>query len=227
MTKARKSRPEPGRRQGRPPGANRDATTARILAAAQDCFALQGYAGTTNKDIAQRAGVTAAAIYQYFDSKAALYMATVAAAQAQLVPAFRAAVADQPTTRGALRALVIASGQLDAQDRSITGFLSALPVEMHREAEIASAMAETPSEVVSIVIEVVERGVRAGEVAREKADAVVSMFLACLMGLSLYAAAIDDGQFPSTIDAFVALIDGTLIEARPRAARRGKPRRVA
>lgn len=209
-----------GRRPGRPPGSNRDVTTTRILEAARDCFARRGYAGTTNKDIAQLAGVTAAAIYQYFDSKAALYMATVSASQARLVAAFRAAVADQTTTRGALRALVIASGELHAKDPSLTGFLSALPVEIRREEEVAQAMAETPSEVVAIVVEIVERGVRAGEIVEGQAEHVVSMFLACLMGLSLYAAAIDDGHFASTVTAFVALMDGALIGRTRQRSRR-------
>src|SRR5207245_110662 len=85
MTPRRSIRP-PKRRPGRPPGATSDATRARIVRAARVCFARTGYANTTNKDIADHAGITAAAIYQYFDSKTALYVETARDAQAELVP---------------------------------------------------------------------------------------------------------------------------------------------
>ena len=38
-------------------------------------FATQGYDGTTNRAIAEGAGLSGAAIYHYFDSKAELYAA--------------------------------------------------------------------------------------------------------------------------------------------------------
>src|SRR5271154_1961881 len=98
-------------RIGRPPGATSDATRARILRAARERFARAGYAGTTNKDIADVAGITAAAIYQYFDSKTALYVATVKDAQAELVPEFEQAIAEETSTRAAFRALLSASAR--------------------------------------------------------------------------------------------------------------------
>src|SRR2546428_338739 len=111
--------PKIARRTGRPPGSTSDATRARILRAARDCFAKPGLARPTNRATADAAGITAAAIYQYFDSKTALYMATVRDAQAELVPAFRKAVASEPTARGAFSALVRASARLHAHDPSL------------------------------------------------------------------------------------------------------------
>src|SRR4051812_49605212 len=83
---------------GRPPGATSEATTARILAAARVCFARTGYAATTNKQIADEAGVTAAAIYLYFESKTALYVAAGPGAHPR--PG-RAVPAGRPGARGA------------------------------------------------------------------------------------------------------------------------------
>ena len=209
----------PKRRQprlGRPPGATSDATRARIVRAARDCFALTGYAGTTNKDIANRAGITAAAIYQYFDSKTALYVATVRDAQAELVPEFDRAVAQETSTRAAFRALLSASARLHSRDPSLAAFLSAVPIEMRREPEIAGAMAEAPSPVLEVVARMVERGVATGEIARRDEGRVVAVFLACTMGLSLYAATMDDGDFPATMEAFLALLDGGLVGTRRR-----------
>jgi AcrR family transcriptional regulator len=213
MTTKRKRGP------GRPPGATRDATRARVLRAARDAFAMTGFAATTNADIAARAGVTAAALYQYFDSKTALYMAANEDAQSELVAKFRTAVAEAKTLRDALRALLLASSELHQKDPSLSAFLSAVPVEIGRHADIAAAMAAQPSEVLAIVVDVVERGVKAREIPAAKADDVVAMFIACTMGISLYGASIDTKAVPGAIAALVALMDGELFAAARRAKR--------
>src|SRR5579883_3419414 len=179
MSARRRQKLPPPKRRGRPPGATSDATRARILRAARECFARTGYASTTNKDIADSAGITAAAIYQYFDSKTALYMATVEGAQAELVPEFRAVLAKNLPARATFRELLAASARIHARDPSLSAFLSALPVELRREPEIASAVAAAPGDVVAVVAEMVDRGVRNKEIARADAPHVVAVFLAC------------------------------------------------
>jgi AcrR family transcriptional regulator len=205
---------QPAPRVGRPPGATSEATRARILQAARDCFARTGYAGTTNKDIADLAGITAAAIYQYFDSKTALYLATVHAAEAELVPEFEEAIANERTTRAAFRALLAASARLHAREPSLAAFLSSLPVEIRREPSVAEAMASAPSPVLGIFLRMVERGVKAREIAPRDAPRAVAVFVACTMGFSLYAATIESSDFVATMDAFLALIDGGLVRER-------------
>ncbi len=209
----RRGSPGAARRRGRPPGSTSDATRTRILRAARGCFARRGYASTTNHDIAGQAGITAAALYQYFDSKRALYMATVHDAQAELLPRFRSAVRSAASARDALRDLVLASVHLHESDASLAPFLSALPVEMQRHAEIAEAMATEPSEIVTLVMEAVSRGVQSGEIAETMAPGAVSMFLACTMGLSLYAATTSGGALGPAVGAYASLIDGVLFGA--------------
>jgi len=221
-------------RLGRPPGATSDTTRARSLTAARACFARAGYAGTTNKDVADLAGITAAAIYQYFDSKTALYVATARDAQAELVPEFERAVTAETSSRAAFRALLAASARLHTRDPSLAAFLSSLPVEIRREPSVAEAMASSPSPVLDVAVRMVERGVKAGEIAVADAPRVVAVFLACTMGLSLYAATIESADFVETMDAFLTLLDGGLVRdgARKRASAQGvrskapaKPRR--
>jgi AcrR family transcriptional regulator len=206
-------------RIGRPRGATSDATRARILRAARDCFARAGYAGTTNKDVADGAGITAAAIYQYFESKTALYAATVRDAQAELIPEFERAIAEETSSRAAFRALLAASARLHARDPSLAAFLSSLPVEMRREPSVAEAMTSAPSPVVEVALRMVKRGVKAGEIAPRDAPRVVAVFLACTMGLSLYAATIEDADFAQTMEAFLRLLDGGLVHDRPSQSR--------
>jgi AcrR family transcriptional regulator len=61
---------------GRRPG-NQD-TRGQIIAAARDAFAAKGFAGASMRGIAAEAGVNAALIHHYFESKQQLYLATVA-----------------------------------------------------------------------------------------------------------------------------------------------------
>src|SRR5947207_3719805 len=46
---------------------------ARIIAAAEELFAARGFAGTSVRDITQKAGVTGAMLHYYFGNKEGLY----------------------------------------------------------------------------------------------------------------------------------------------------------
>ena len=210
---------------GRPPGATSKATTARIVASARVCFARTGYAGTTNQQIADHAGISTAAIYQYFDSKTELYLATVRDANEEIVPHYRRAAAEATSLRGALRAVLTASARLHALDPSLTAFLSALPVEMQRHEELSRAM-KGPSEIVEIFSDIVDGGVRSGEISAALAPRLLLLFVACTMGLSLFAASIDGTQLSAIADSFSDLLDGTLFSSRrqPRKSKRRERR---
>ncbi len=66
---ARKKRPAPRRRTGRPPLADDHAPREALLDAAVTLFAERGVAGTASKDIAARAGVTPAMVHYYFRNR--------------------------------------------------------------------------------------------------------------------------------------------------------------
>jgi AcrR family transcriptional regulator len=57
-----------------------------ILTAALEVFAARGYAAATNAEIARAAGVTPAALYYYFPSKADLFRAAVTERREQILP---------------------------------------------------------------------------------------------------------------------------------------------
>src|SRR3954451_13597950 len=154
------------RQPGRPPGSSREATRSRVLSAARVCFARAGYASTTNKQIADEAGLTAAAIYQYFDSKAELYMTTVGDANEALIAEYRQALVGVRGVRRGLHAVLSASAELHRRDPSLSAFLSAVPGEMQRHEEVGSAMRAALSDIVRIIDEIVAGGVRDGEVPK-------------------------------------------------------------
>lgn len=71
-----KERPSPGgsaRERPSPGGSTRE----RIVAAATELFAAQGYDGTTTAAIARRAGIAEGTIYRHFNSKKELFIACV------------------------------------------------------------------------------------------------------------------------------------------------------
>jgi AcrR family transcriptional regulator len=216
----RKGRVGRRKKPGRPPGANSETTRARVLSAARLCFARAGYAATTNKQIAVEAGLTAAAIYQYFDSKAKLYLATLRDANEALIEEYRRALSGVHGVRQGLRTVLLASAELHRRDPSLSAFLSTLPVDMQRHEEVGRALGAEPSDFVRIIDEIVAAGVRDGEVPEAMHERLVATFVACAMGISLYGAAIDGKALPAVAATLGALIDGTLLPVPVPARRR-------
>ena len=88
-----KSKSTRARRRPRPPqGSSRE----RILAAALEVFAEQGFDGARTRDIAERAGANLGLIDYYFEGKEKLWRAAVASAFEELQRELGAAVAPAP-----------------------------------------------------------------------------------------------------------------------------------
>jgi AcrR family transcriptional regulator len=208
----------PKRRRGRPPGNTSESTRAGIVRAARRCFGLKGYAVATNRNIAKDAGVTAAAIYQYFDSKHALYAAVAHETIAQVSVHMRATADKEASAVAALAAMVRTLLAFHERDESHAAFLSALPGELRRHPELAQHIELGSMELTPVMAALVARGVAAGEIEPGAARACAEMFVACMLGLSQYAALVGDGRAPAA--AFAQLIEGSLfLRPRERTAR--------
>lgn len=92
--------PEPGRRRRIPAADRREL----ILAAALDAFAAAGYHDTSLEQVAARAGVSKALIYEHFGSKAELHGALLEAYVSELLEKVMVAVAAEEPGEGRLRA---------------------------------------------------------------------------------------------------------------------------
>jgi AcrR family transcriptional regulator len=197
-------------RSGRPPGQTSEQTRQRILLAARECFAQLGFERATNRDIAAACGLTAAAVYRHFDSKPDLYAAVMRDASAELVVLIRAAIASQPSARAALQAIIVNFTSAEAHKAAGLRFLSGVPTEMQRHPEVAQRVLAEPGEVFTIMNEIVDAGVRAGEIPRAKSESLVSMLIAMMMGLSAYANALGFAQGELAVAGFVDLFSGKL-----------------
>ncbi|MFI5307930.1 MAG: TetR/AcrR family transcriptional regulator [Polyangiales bacterium] len=195
------------------------------MKAARACFAQRGFAVTTNRDIADQAGVTAAAIYQYFDSKLALYLATTREAVADVAAHMRAHIATDDSTAGSLRGIVLSLLALHDADPSLTPFFAALRFELQRNPEIAKAIKPDRDELLLAMTEVVQLGVGRGELLAADVPRVVAMFVTCVIGLSQLATLLEHEQFAEAVGAFAQLLEGSLFRTPKRRRKPSRTRR--
>lgn len=172
------------RKLGRPPATDSAETRRRILAIARETFAVHGYEVTTNRDIANQAGVTPAALYHYFPSKADLYVAVLEDAQGLVSARFNDAVAGRDTFLDRFDAVLDAAHLLNGEDPSYARFLGAVRVDARRHPEMRVALDEAQLPTQKFVVELVEEAVAAGDVARSHRSMVLSFILTTLAGLT-------------------------------------------
>ena len=120
----------PERKLGRPADSDSTDTRERILRNACERFAAEGFEGTTNKDIAEKAQVSSAALYHYFPSKADMYIAVCDSITESFSTVFQNVSAASPTLEGRMTALFAEVGRLGDESPEIVGFMQIFLVNM-------------------------------------------------------------------------------------------------
>lgn len=145
-----------GETQQRPRRGNQ----ARLLAAALDTFAVQGYHGTGTRDIADEAGISQAAMFVHYSTKEDLLFQLAVDGHRTIVEIVREAAARKGTAAEKLSAVVRDHSryhaQFQKQARVVNFEIGALTRE-HRE-EISRYRRELESIVRGILIEGVQSG---------------------------------------------------------------------
>jgi AcrR family transcriptional regulator len=146
----------------------RAAREARILTAAVTCFARTGYHGTTMEDIATEAGIAKGAIYLYFPTKEALFLALYQQWDCDARDAIATALAalsavERASPKRVLRLVVEVTGQHVQRDaalcrvlmegRTLAAFVPAIAEQVTREQQQGQAQLE----------ELIRSGVAVGE----------------------------------------------------------------
>lgn len=205
-------KPRKAARAGRPPGSSKEDTLARILPVARRHFAEKGFAQATFKDIGAEIGVTHAALYSYFPSKQALYLATFADTQSLLLPKYLAAIAAATTLRERITGILMASAEEHDRDSSVTGFLAAVPIEIRRHPELHDALVGSNNEVLTALETIFTEAQAKGEIRK---DVAASDLVSALFGGGVGVALFQYGlQAPLTdaMKVFVALIEASLFQ---------------
>ena len=131
------------RRLGRPPDVDSSNTRAALLAGARRIFAEYGYDATSNRAIAEAAGVTAGAIYHYFPSKADLYVAVFLELQERFEAYYEVAIARHDRLVDRYCALIDNAVALNREDPTLSAFFVASPGELRSHAELRERLAES------------------------------------------------------------------------------------
>jgi AcrR family transcriptional regulator len=218
----RKAKP----RLGRPPSTNSADTRRRILDVARVAFAQRGFDAATNRSLGLEVGITAGAMYHYFGSKLALYVAVHDDVQQRVYERLGAAVLASTTFRDKINAVLDVSHEMNKQDPSLAQFLGSVRVDMRRNPELAAALRDASVARQGLFDDIVACGVKTGEIAAVDKARVSALVLTLLVGLTDGVS----GSVPAqllAIDAIKALLDGTLIRRpKPATARtRGVERR--
>jgi AcrR family transcriptional regulator len=215
VTNARKVKP----RLGRPPATDSADTRRRILDIARVAFAERGFDAATNRSLGLEVGITAGALYHYFGSKLALYVAVHDDVQERVYDRFSAAVLEATTFRDQINAVLDVSHELNKEDPSLAQFLGSVRVDMRRNPELEEALREAAVARQGFFDAIVARGVETGEIAAADRARVSALVLTLLVGLTDGVSGSVTTQMMA-IDAIKSLLDGTLIRSAPSGGRR-------
>jgi AcrR family transcriptional regulator len=174
----------PVRRLGRPPATDSLETRQRILDVARGEFAVRGYEVTTNRQIAARVGITTAALYHYFPSKADLYVAVVVEAEDAVVSRFRAAVVGVDTLAERLMVVLDESHTMNSEDPSLAQILGVFRIDERRHPEIGDAVEGRERSLNQFFLDLVDDAVRSGEITASARRPVLALITMILVGLS-------------------------------------------
>jgi AcrR family transcriptional regulator len=123
---------------GRIAGTTAEETRGRLIEAASQAFAENGYDGTRIAEIAHRAGVSSGAIYAHYASKAELLFASLQARSAGEI----AGLVRTEMETDLLSTVLALGSKLDVPDARDSGLLIEAIVASRRDAELRSLLAD-------------------------------------------------------------------------------------
>jgi AcrR family transcriptional regulator len=202
------------RRLGRPADVDSAETHARLVDAARRCFARDGFAATTNRQIADAAGITSGAIYHYYRSKVDLYVGVYEEALALVDAAFDAAIAQPGPLVVRFNRLLDAAVDLNRRDLSIAGFMVGVRSEIIRHPELATAVAPLREIRASAIARLATEAAAMGELA-DGVDiaALEDLLSSVLSGLARFSALAGDAErHASAVTVLKQFFAGTLMK---------------
>ena len=199
-------------RLGRPPDADSAQTRARILSGARQLFAARGYEATSNRLIAEEAGLTTGAIYHYFDRKLDIFVAVYRETQELVYARFDAAIAGRESFVERLDAVLETAHDLNNEDPSLARFLGASRVDADRDPAIARALVDSGgTRRREFFDQLIELGIRTGELDPSNRTVVEALIQTIVVGL-VDAVSADPRRHRAAIDGVMALVRGELVD---------------
>ena len=187
------------KRRGRPANTSTGDTVAVMLVAARQQFAAQGYAATSNRTVANAAGLAHTAIYNHFGSKAQLFTAVFLDVQERLIDELQSSARRTPEEPAFPRALLDAIEELRAADPTYVEFLASMYVEVRRHPELQNVFqGGEPFPIIDVL-----RGLAAGSGEGEGEGQDPTWFwITFALGLAQLSALADTATFATTVEMF-------------------------
>lgn len=201
------------RRLGRPKDVVSAETQERLLQVARVAFARHGYDATTNRHIANAAGITPGAIYHYYPSKAHLFLAVYEQVQAVVYGEFEKAAACHQTLVARFSAVLDRAVSLNQEDPSIGGFVVGVGIEAQRHPEIRQLASERRSVNTGFVRRLASDAAARGELADDVSPkALEDLLNAVVGGLTHFSYQTGDSvRHAGAVDALKRFMSGTLM----------------
>jgi len=201
----------PVRKLGRPPRVKAHDTRRRILDIARGVYAERGYEAATNKEIADLAFMTTAALYYHFPSKRDLYLAVHDDARERVYSRFEEVLDPTQSFTDQLLSILMATHELNEEDPTLAQFLAAARTDMKRRIDLQQALHERASHREQFFERIVDAGVRSGEIAPANRHLVQVFITAVIAGMT-DALSDDQGIHLRAIEAVRVILAGDLVQ---------------
>ena len=191
---------------GRVAGVTATETRERLLRAAADAFAAQGYDGTRVADIAASAGVSNGALYAHFGSKAELLVGALRAHGRRHLADMFDADPGRPVTE-----MLLAIGQRLGRHPDAGGYLlvEAL-VAARRDEDVARPMRDDMGERAEWLVQLIRGAQSSGELDQDvSAEALAHFCLLLTMGSALvtsHSPAVDEDEWAKLLTRLIAAL---------------------
>jgi len=191
----------------------------QILDAALRCFAREGFHRTTMRHVVRETGLSAGAIYQYFDSKDELIAAIAAQRRAAELELVRGALATGDMAAGLKRLMQAAVGRLSSAEerrwRRVTVQLWGEALRSQRVRRLVDEGLDAPLRVLAAAM---RRAQRQGRMtANVKPEAAARVAVAVFQGLVLQQAwdpSLDVAAYSRAAEHLLAALGGTRRSSR-------------
>ena len=167
--------------RGRPPDSTKEVTRVAIIDAARRTFADVGFHGASLAAIAEATNLGPSALYYYYDNKEALYVAVMEETVAMVWQGLFERVAACTTVSEQVDAFLAGANDFGTDERRLSAFLVAVPVEARRHPPFAPLVELRTSWEDQVFDEIAKTGVGSGAFASlndvETASQAVRMVL--------------------------------------------------
>lgn len=165
---------------GRVAGMTVDETRDRLVEAATQVFAEQGYDGARTSEIARRAGLSTGAIYSQYETKAELLLEAI---RCGAPGEMQRLLEGDPDGRSLPDVFELLGLRLPERSGNVASIMVEALVASRRDTRVAEVLADAASERQAILSGLIAHGQKAGQVATDlPPDAVAHLCLMLVLG---------------------------------------------